>query len=132
MPGNLAHGALVSRSRARQEALDLGSAGRHTIGRVERRTAAAIGQAKREDRLGKLDDGTCALAVELARAVDVGALKQDPYAIATAGRELREVMSRLKLDPTSRGAKTDDPLDRFLAGITGGPEMGDPADTVAP
>jgi hypothetical protein len=121
----------VTRPRARQEALDLGAAGHRRAGRVETRTAAAIRAAKAEDKLGKLDDGVCALAVELARAVDVGALKQDPYAIATAGRELREVMSRLKLDPTSRGLRPDDPLSDFLAGL-GSPTVGDTADPVAP
>jgi len=121
----------VTRPRARQEALDLGAAGRHGIGRVERRTAAAIRHAKAEDKLGRLDDGACALAVELARAVDLGAAKSDPYAVATAARELREVMARLRLDPTARGASDRDPLAEWLDGL-GTAEMGDAPDTVAP
>lgn len=113
--------------RGTQGALDLGDVAGPRVGRVERRTAAAIAHAKRGKQLEPVDDGLAALAVELARSVDVASRKPDPYGVAAAGRELREVMSRLKLDPTSRGVSSHDPFAEFLAGL-GGAEVGDPAD----
>lgn len=89
-------------------------------GRVERRVAAAIRAGKREDVIGALDDGACALALELARAVDragAAGTKPDPYAVTQAGRELREVMTALRLTPASRGAQTSDALADFLRSL---------------
>ncbi len=79
---------------------DLG-AGRRQAGRVEQLVAAAITAGVAAGHLDdQLDQGAAALAVSLARAVDLGA--RDPYAVAAAGRELSALLARLKLDPESR------------------------------
>lgn len=70
-----------------------GQAG-HTQAAVQR----AIAAAQLDDR----DGGMAALAEACARAVDLGHGRRDPYAVASAARELRETLMRLKLDPVSR------------------------------
>lgn len=80
-------------------------------GRVETATLAAVDAAQLDAR----DAAAAALAVELARAVDLAALGRSPtYAVSTAARELRECLTRLQLDPASRGTPTSDPLDDLL------------------
>lgn len=84
------------------------------VGRVERAFKAAVDAATRDGDLDAVDSGLAGLAVELARAVDVASRKSDPYGVAAAGRELREVAARLRLDPTARGGMTSDALGDFL------------------
>lgn len=76
--------------------------GRGTPGRTENWVRGAIAVAEERGLLGELDKGLAGLAVELAAACDMGRRRYDPYAVAAAGRELREVLSRLKLDPSAR------------------------------
>lgn len=85
---------------------------RRPVGRVEQLVARAIDAAVEADVLDPaLDQGAAALAVSLARAVDLGA--RDPYAVAAAGRELSALLARLRLDPESR-----DP-ERGAGGVAG-------------
>lgn len=85
-------------------------------GRCELAVSRSLAIARVEGKVDQLDDGACALAVELARAVDIANRRTDPFAAAAAGRELREQLGRLRLDPGSRGeARTDDPFDRWLS-----------------
>lgn len=65
---------------------------------VETAVRASIEAASLDDR----DEGAGELAASLARAVDLAHKRQDPYAIAAAGRELRETLTRLRLDPVAR------------------------------
>lgn len=58
----------------------------------------AIEHAMLDDR----DKGMGALAVACARAVDLAHFRRDPYAVASAARELRETLARLRMDPASR------------------------------
>lgn len=84
------------------------------VGRVERATLESV----RAAGLESTDAAAAALAVELARAVDVAATGRSPaYAVSTAARELRECLIRLRLDPTSRGASAADPVSEFLASL---------------
>jgi hypothetical protein len=76
--------------------------------RVELAVGRAIAAAQREhDVDAKLDGGMAALARELGRAVDQAGLKRDAYGVAAASRELREVLGRMRLDPTARRGGTD-------------------------
>ena len=75
----------------------------------KRRVELALDRAIRASRkAGALDDADSAaytLARELARTVDyASAVRHDPYAVAAASRELREVLASLRLTPASRGA----------------------------
>lgn len=67
-------------------------------GGVERAVRAAIAEAA----LDKRDAGAAELAASMARAVDLAHGRRDPYAVAAAGRELRECLMRLRMDPVSR------------------------------
>ena len=85
--------------KAAQGALDLGGANLYgKPRRVEQATEAAVKAARLDD----VDQAAAALAVELGRAVDVASTRKDPYGVATAARELRETLTRLRLDPASR------------------------------
>lgn len=110
-----------------QDMLDVGEVAVR-IGRVERAFLAAVEAAQACETLEAADAGLAALAVELARACDVASRKQDPYGVAAAGRELREVASRLKLDPSARGASTGGSLDDFLRDLAS-PDAGTVRDT---
>lgn len=72
--------------------------GKGPAGRVQ----AAVEESVLAARLGPLDRGAGALAVELARAVDNGSRRRDPFAVAQAAGPLREQLIRLKLDPAAR------------------------------
>lgn len=89
----------MSADKGEQGALDLGGANLYgKPRRVEQATARAVEAARLDD----VDQAGAALAVELARAVDVASTRKDPYGVATAARELRETLTRLRLDPASR------------------------------
>lgn len=92
--------------KGEQGALDLGGANLYgKPRRVEQATEAAVKAARLDD----VDQAAAALAVELGRAVDVASTRKDPYGVATAARELRETLTRLRLDPASRESnRTDD------------------------
>lgn len=97
-----------------------------------RATEAAVRAALVEANLDARDRGTGELAAGLARAVDLGLARRDPYAVAAAGRELSTVLARLRMDPESRDAQDDDPFlafQRQLAEDIGGPGNHHGADT---
>jgi len=85
-------------------------------GAVELATRRALDVAQLAPAL----EGLAELAIAAAKAVDVASRKADPYAIAAAGRELRETFAKLGIGavavPTA-GAGDD------LAGLLGGPEL---------
>lgn len=88
------------------------------LGPVARATMAALAAAGA--RLTPAHAAMAALAVENARGVDLAAARRDPRAIATASRELRETLSRLRLDPSAAphgGDTPDDAFTAFLAGL---------------
>jgi len=76
-------------------------------GRVELAFQSAADAAREAQALERTDDGMAALAVELGRAVDVASRALDVRGVAVAAKELREVASRLRLDPTARGSVGD-------------------------
>lgn len=79
--------------------------------------AAAVARSVAAAQLDARDEGTGQLAVACARAVDAAGRRGDPYAVAAAGRELRETLIRLRLDPQARhGADAGEVAD-FLAGL---------------
>lgn len=104
--------------------------GRGRPGRLERITAKTLRAAKAAGELTDRDDAMAQLAVELARSIDVAARfggPNLPYALQAAGRELRETLVRLRLDPTSRGGAGSDPFDEWLARVST-PTVGNAAD----
>lgn len=83
-------------------------------GRAEKAMAAALLAAALEP----VDSGVAALLLEACRAVDVASVRSDPYGVAAALREARELAARLRLDPVSRdGAPTGD-VERFLRDLS--------------
>lgn len=78
--------------------LDTAGAGGRA-GAVRTAVVAAVEAAQLDDR----DQGTGALAIACAAAVDLAlTTRRDPYAVASAARELRETLTRLRMDPVSR------------------------------
>ena len=67
-------------------------------GYLQTQVTQAVNAAALDDR----DKGMGALAVACARAVDLAHYRRDPYAVASAARELRETLVRLRMDPASR------------------------------
>lgn len=96
-------------------------------GQVERAYAYALTQ--HAAMLEGADAGLAALALALARAVD-GATR-NVRGLAPVAKELREVSTRLRLDPTARGG-AGDPIADLLAELgkaeRRGP-VGHPGDT---
>lgn len=80
-----------------EDAENVGSAGRPR-GATERAVRDALKAASLDDR----DKGAGELAAQCARAVDLSIGRRDPYAVAATARELRETLTRLKLDPVAR------------------------------
>lgn len=102
----------------------LGPAPTHApAGRVELAVAKAVDAA----RLADVDAGAGAVAIELGRSLDVAARRADPWAAAAVSRELREQLSRLRMDPAAREAGVDGELERLLRDL-GTPTAGDDAD----
>ena len=89
--------------------------------RRKRRVELATEKAIRAAGLEATDAAAAALAKTLARAVDDASESKDgradPYGIAAAARELREVLGRLQLDPASRGPGLTDDLAAALADL---------------
>lgn len=105
----------MARPPADPAQLDLGLALRRPrVGRVERRVAAACRRRRRDGALTAGDDGLVALAVELARTVDVCQASAQPYALAQAGRVLADVEAQL----AARAGGTGSAFDAFLAGLS--------------
>lgn len=67
-------------------------------GTLEQHVRVAVAAACLDDR----DKGMGELACSCARAVDLAHGRRDPYAVASAARELRETLVRLRMDPASR------------------------------
>jgi hypothetical protein len=82
-------------------------------GRVERRVATANRRRRREGSLTAADDALVALAVELARQVDVCARTAQPYALAQVGRVLVDAESEL----ARRAGGGTDAFAAFLAAV---------------
>lgn len=80
------------------------------------------------DAIAPADAGMVALALMLAQGVDTAAANRRPRDVSIIGRELRETLTRLKLDPTARpaGGGESDPFAAFLADL-GAPTVGDAA-----
>lgn len=87
-----------------------------TVDRPVRRVEQAVAESVEAAKLDPRDKAMGALAIECGTAVDVGSRRLDPYAVATAARELRETLVRLRLDPVSRaegGTDLDDLLSQL-------------------
>lgn len=83
--------------------------------RVEIAIDKAIRAARADASLVDVDAGAYTLARELARIVDYSAaVKHDPYAVAAASRELREVLHALRLTPRSRDTAGVGDLEQLL------------------
>lgn len=90
----------------------------------------AVNTARATGQLEPAAEPYAALAVELARAVDVAADKRTPGGVAQASRELRDVLAQLGLTPRPKpaGGDSGDSFADFVAGL-GVPEVGHPAHT---
>jgi len=76
-----------------------------------------VPRAYRDGHLDReLDAGAVALARTIGRAVDQAAAVGEFYAVAQLSRELRELLGRMKLDPSARKVGKDDLAD-ILAGL---------------
>lgn len=82
-------------------------------GKVERAVRAALAAAALDER----DQGAGELAAGCARAVDLALGRRDPYAVASVARELRETLTRLRLDPVAREGGDAGELGAWLAGL---------------
>lgn len=82
-------------------------------GYLQAQVTAAIEAAQLDDR----DKGMGALAIACARAVDLAHGRRDPYAVASAARELRETLVRLRMDPASRLGADAGNVEKWLAGL---------------
>ncbi|MGN7705053.1 hypothetical protein [Cellulosimicrobium sp. 22601] len=101
------------------------------LGRTERKVFAAIRAARKEKALSATEEPLAWQALSLARMVDHATLtKPDPYAVAAASRELREVLVLLRFAeaPVKAAAapEVDERLDAFLADL-GTPDAPAPA-----
>lgn len=103
---------------------------RRQVGRVERRTYAAIRTARERGVIDSLEDPLAATALALARAIDFSETKKpNPFGVVAAARELREVMAVLqfaKPKPAGGEPAGDGELERFLEGL-GQPDAPAPA-----
>lgn len=103
----------MARGRPQQPALMADPAARKR--RVEIATDMAIRTARQSGLLEDADAGAYTLARELARTIDyAAAVKHDPYAVAAASRELREVLASLKLTPRARDGAASGELEQLL------------------
>lgn len=85
------------------------------IGPTEAAVRRALAGAQLDDR----DHGAAELAAQCARAVDVAQnVRRDPYGVAAAGRELREQLIRLRLDPAARLGNDAGELTGWLAKLS--------------
>lgn len=96
-------------------------------GQMVRDVASSIEEAKRTGRLGLIEGAMCGLALGQARAYDIAASRQDPYAMTQAGRALLSILDRLGLAPApaAQAPAGGGELEAFLAGLSG-PTVGDP------
>lgn len=104
-------------------------------GRVEAALERAITAARRDRALTDADAGAVALARAQARGVDGAEAGRNPWALAALGRELRETLIRLRLDPVARGPGRES-VAEFLAALAqptpgdgAGPALGHPENT---
>lgn len=82
-------------------------------------TEAAVRRSLTAAALDERDKGGAELAAQLARAVDVAqTVRHDPYGVATAGRELREQLTRLRLDPVARLGNDAGAVQAWLGKLT--------------
>lgn len=105
---------MTRRRRARDDALFPLPAARK--GRVEVALDRAITAARDAKSLSALDAAIITLARAQARGVDAAEGARDTWALAAIGRELRETLIRMRLDPASRGVGADG-LAEFLAAL---------------
>lgn len=82
-------------------------------GWLQATVTAAVKAAQLDDR----DRGMGGLAIACARAVDLAQGRGDPYAVASAARELRETLVRLRMDPASRMGNDAGNVESWLAGL---------------
>jgi hypothetical protein len=66
------------------------------------RVESAVRKACTAAQLDERDQGAAELAAAAARGVDLALGRRDPFAVAAAVRELRETLTRLRMDPASR------------------------------
>ena len=82
-------------------------------GWLQAKVTEAVAAAQLDDR----DKGMAGLAIACARAVDLAQGRGDPYAVASAARELRETLVRLRMDPASRMGNDAGNVEAWLAGL---------------
>lgn len=99
-------------------------------GRVEVALDKALTAARAAGGLTDVDLAVLTLARAQARGVDCAEADRNTWALAAIGRELRETLIRMRMDPVSRGSSKDE-LIEFLRSLAQpdhpGAEVGDPA-----
>lgn len=97
-------------------------------GRVEVALDKAIAAARASGALSDVDVAVLTLARAQARGVDCAETDRNTWALAAIGRELRETLIRMRMDPVSRGTSKDELID-FLRSLAqpdhSGVEVGD-------
>ena len=93
----------------------------------------AIAAAQDAGELAAADVAMIAVALKVARALDLCDVAGDTRGVVSAARELQNLLTQLGLSPARRAPApepprkaTDDGLAGFLAGL-GAPTLGDPA-----
>lgn len=85
-------------------------------GRVETALDKALAAARKAGMLADVDAAVLTLARAQARGVDAAEQERNTWALAAIGRELRETLIRMRMDPVSRGANRDE-LVTFLRSL---------------
>lgn len=93
-----------------------GFAARRAVRRVERAVGASIVAGRAGGRADRRWSGTETLAREIAAAIDLAALEQQPYAVAQLAPRLLDTLRELQLTPTA-AADGLDPVTEFLRGL---------------
>jgi hypothetical protein len=95
--------------------------GPHGRRRVKVAVDKAIRRGQRDGHLeSSLDAGLCAVARTLAEALDeTSAAGGDKWLLARLTSELRETLTRLKLDPSARVTDERDELAELVAQLSG-------------
>jgi hypothetical protein len=91
---------------------------------VEAALDKAVTAARTAGSLSDVDAAAITLARAQARGVDGAESARNPWALAALGRELRETLIRLRMDPVSRGGNRES-IAEFLAAL-GRPTPGEP------
>jgi hypothetical protein len=101
-----------------------GTAQRRKVGRAERSLNSSVAHARRAGFLSDFDNGAVGVARALARTVDWCESNGESHTLTLAAGRLSDLLTKLRLEPSSRGVTDSDGFDRLLEDL-GTPTFGD-------